>query len=83
MVDLRLVAGPNLSMGTLTISVAYGVFSGYIVLLPLWLPTQMGYTATDAGYVLAPVGFLAILMSPRVGRALGRQGAVYAVFTVV
>ena len=26
------------------------LFFGSIVLLPLWLQTQMGYTATDAGY---------------------------------
>jgi len=71
-VDLRLFRGRNFRVGTLTISVAYGLFFGNVVLLPLWLQTQMGYTATDAGYVLAPVGFLAILMSPLVGRALGR-----------
>jgi DHA2 family multidrug resistance protein len=71
-VDLRLFAGRNFAMGTLTISIGYGVFFGNVVLLPLWLQTQMGYTATDAGYVLAPVGFLAVLMAPMVGRALGR-----------
>ena len=48
------------------------LFFGSIVLLPLWLQTQMGYTATEAGYVLAPVGFLAILLSPVVGRCVGR-----------
>jgi DHA2 family multidrug resistance protein len=70
-VDLRLFAGRNFAMGATTMSVAYGVFFGNLVLLPLWLQTQMGYTATDAGYVLAPVGILAILMSPVVGRMLG------------
>ena len=69
-VDLRLFAGRNFSVGTLTIAVAYCVFFGNIVILPLWLQTQMGYTATDAGYVLAPVGFLAILLAPIVGRSL-------------
>ena len=71
-VDLRLFAGRNFSMGTLTISVGYGVFFGNVVLLPLWLQTQMGYTATDAGFVLAPVGILAVIMAPMVGRALSR-----------
>jgi DHA2 family multidrug resistance protein len=42
------------------------------VLLPLWLQTQMGYAATEAGYVLAPVGFLAILLSPVIGRSVAR-----------
>jgi len=76
-VDLRLFSGRNFSMGTITMSVAYGVFFGNIVLLPLWLQTQMGYTATDAGYVLAPVGFLALLLSPFVGRALAKTDPRY------
>jgi MFS transporter, DHA2 family, multidrug resistance protein len=71
-VDLRLFSGRNFTTGTVTMSVAYGVFFGNLVLLPLWLQTQMGYTATDAGFVLAPVGFLAILLSPVVGRALAK-----------
>jgi len=71
-VDLRLFAGRNFTMGALTMSVAYGVFFGSVVLLPLWLQTQMGYTATDAGFVLAPVGLLAVLVSPIVGRSIGR-----------
>ena len=53
-------------------SIAYGVFFGTVVLLPLWLQTQMGYTATEAGFVLAPVGLLAVLMSPIVGKTLAR-----------
>ena len=88
-VDLRLFAGRNFSMGTLTMAIAYGVFFGNIVLLPLWLQTQMGYTATQAGFVLAPVGFLAVIMSPIVGRALGNTDpryiatASFLLFTVV
>ena len=49
------------------------LFFGNIVLLPLWLQQYMGYTATDAGLVLAPVGLLAIMLSPLVGR-IGGQG---------
>jgi DHA2 family multidrug resistance protein len=47
---------------------AYGLFFGNVVLLPLWLQQYMGYTATLAGEVLAPVGLLAIVLSPVVGR---------------
>ncbi len=42
------------------------------MLLPLWLQQYMGYTATLAGVVLAPVGFLAILLTPLVGRTMNR-----------
>jgi len=51
---------------------AYGLFFGNVVLLPLWLQQYMGYTATLAGWVLAPVGVLAIILSPVVGRISDR-----------
>lgn len=72
-VDLRLFAGRNFSFGTGTLSVAYGLFFGNVVLLPLWLQQYMGYTATDAGMALAPVGLLAILLSPVAGRNVARM----------
>jgi DHA2 family multidrug resistance protein len=71
-VDLRLFASRNFWAGTLTTSVGYGLFFGNVVLLPLWLQQFMGYTATDAGLVLAPVGLLAIVLSPFVGRTVGK-----------
>src|SRR2546421_2263739 len=67
-VDLSLFRNRNFSTGTLAISLAYGAYFGSIVLLPLWLQQFLGYTATDAGLVLAPVGFLALLLTPLVGR---------------
>ena len=56
MVDLRLFARRNFVMGTVSLSVAYGLVFGNIVLLPLWLQQYMGYTATWAGLAMAPVG---------------------------
>ena len=71
-VDLRLFARRNFLMGTLSLSIAYGLFFGNVVLLPLWLQQYMGYTATWAGLATAPVGLLAILLSPWVGKNVGR-----------
>jgi MFS transporter, DHA2 family, multidrug resistance protein len=71
-VNLRLFARRNFLMGTVSLSVAYGLFFGNVVLLPLWLQQWMGYTATWAGIVTAPVGLLAILFSPWVGKNVGR-----------
>lgn len=70
-VDLKLFAGRNFAFGTITLSMAYGLFFGNVVLMPLWLQQWMGYTATDAGMALAPVGVLAILLTPLVGRKVG------------
>jgi len=44
------------------------LYFGNVVLLPLWLQQYMGYTATLAGLVLAPVGLLALVFTPLVGR---------------
>ncbi|VFR88512.1 Inner membrane component of tripartite multidrug resistance system [plant metagenome] len=71
-VDLRLFAQRNFTVGAVTLAVAYGVFFGGVVLLPLWLQSYMGYTATYAGLVTAPVGLLAILLTPVVGKMIGR-----------
>lgn len=67
-VDLRLFKGRNFTFGALSLSVAYALFFGNVVLLPLWLQQWMGYTATNAGLALAPVGILAILLTPLIGK---------------
>ena len=71
-VDLRLFTRRNFWSGTLALALGYGVFFGNVVLLPLWLQLYMGYTATDAGLLTAPVGILALILSPFVGRRVGR-----------
>jgi DHA2 family multidrug resistance protein len=71
-VDLRLFKRRNFWTGTLALALGYGVFFGNVVLMPLWLQQYMGYTATDAGLLTAPVGILALLLSPFVGRWVGR-----------
>lgn len=69
-VDLHLFARRNFWTSSLAMALAYGAFFGNVVLLPLWLQQYMGYTATQAGMVLAPVGVLAILLTPIVGRTV-------------
>ena len=71
-VDLRLFAGRNFTAGTVALCLAYAVYFGNIVLLPLWLQTQMAYTATWAGLATAPVGALPIVLAPFVGRHMHR-----------
>jgi DHA2 family multidrug resistance protein len=71
-VDLRLFKRRNFWTGTLALALAYGVFFGNVVILPLWLQQYMGYTATEAGLLTAPVGIFALLLSPVVGRLVGK-----------
>ncbi len=70
-VDLTLFKRRNFWAGALALSVGYGLFFGNVVLLPLWLQQYMGYTATQAGMIMAPVGLLALLLSPVVGKSIG------------
>jgi MFS transporter, DHA2 family, multidrug resistance protein len=67
-VDLTLFKGRNFTVSTVAMLLAYGLFFGNVVLLPLWLQQYMGYTATLAGLVLAPVGVLAVFATPFVGK---------------
>jgi MFS transporter, DHA2 family, multidrug resistance protein len=88
-VDLSLFRSRNFAVSTVAMLCAYGLFFGNVVLLPLWLQQYMGYTATLAGWVLAPVGFLAIVLSPVVGRLIDRVDprmlvtASFAIFALV
>ncbi|XHS80350.1 DHA2 family efflux MFS transporter permease subunit [Burkholderiaceae bacterium UC74_6] len=69
-VDLKLFKRRNFAIGAVTLSLAWLVYFGNVVLLPLWLQQFQGYTATAAGFALAPVGVLAVLLSPLVGKIL-------------
>ena len=71
-VDLSLFARRNFWSGALATAVGYGVFFGNVVILPLWLQQFMGYTATQAGMIMAPVGLLAIVLAPIVGLTVNR-----------
>lgn len=53
-----------------TYSVGFGAFFASIVILPLWLQSNMGYTATWAGYATGIMGILAVVCAPLVGKAV-------------
>ncbi len=71
-VDLSLFANRNFTFGVIALAGGFALFSGNVVLLPLWLQQAMGYTATWAGLVLAPVGIVAVIVSPIAGRGVDR-----------
>lgn len=71
-VDLTLFKNRNFAIGTLVISLGYMAFFGNVVIFPLWLQTQMGYTPTWAGVAAAPIGVFSLLLSPFVGQMINR-----------
>src|SRR6202022_3459885 len=71
-VDLSLFKSRNFTLGTVALCLVYAVFFGNIVLMPLWLQSFLGYTATWAGLVSAPSGVTAVLTSLMIGRLMRR-----------
>lgn len=72
-VDLSLFKQRNFTVGVISLSLGMFAFFGINVVFPLWLQTTIGYTATWAGLASAPVGVLAFLLSPMIGRNLHRM----------
>ena len=82
-VDLSLFANRGFSCAILALATIFGVFFGYIVLVPLWLQSFKGYTAMQAGLAIAPMGMLSLIMSPFVAMSLQRIDPRYfATFSV-
>lgn len=71
-VDLRVFRHRGFTAATIIMSLSYAAFFSSVVLLPLWLQTNMGYTAGEAGKAMAFQGILAVVMSPIVARMMGK-----------
>jgi len=70
--DLHIFRRRNFRVATCVIGVAYFALSGVNIIFPLWLQTTVGYTATWAGLAVAPIGLLALVCAPIVGRNMNR-----------
>lgn len=67
-IDLTLFLRRNFCFATIALTLGFLVYFGNVVIFPLWLQTQMGYTPTWAGLAAAPVGILPFVLSPFIGR---------------
>ena len=72
-VDLSLFKSRSFTLGCVALCLGYAVFFGNVVLMPLWLQSNLGYTATWAGLVSAPSGLTAILSSIVMSRLMRRH----------
>ena len=71
-VDLRLLKERNFAVANVLMFALGFVLLGSTVLLPLFMQTMMGYTATEAGMALSPGGLLIMVCMPLVGLMLSR-----------
>ncbi|HEX4635048.1 MAG TPA: DHA2 family efflux MFS transporter permease subunit [Rhizomicrobium sp.] len=74
-VDLSLFENRNFTLGTIVFCLGNGVFIANMLLVPLWLQTQLGYTALWAGLVSAPTGVVAVLVTPLAAKMMTRFDA--------
>jgi DHA2 family multidrug resistance protein len=71
-VDLRVFAHRGFTFAVIAMALIYGTLFSSVVVTPQWLQGYMGYTAQDAGMVLAWQGVFAVVMAPIVGRLSGK-----------
>ena len=72
LVDLRLLGNRNFAAAMLMMLTVGATLFGTTVLLPQYVQTLMGYTATLAGEALSPGGVLIIILMPLVGVLISR-----------
>jgi DHA2 family multidrug resistance protein len=72
-VDLSVFSNRTFSVLAAAMAFTFGSFFATIVLIPLWLQTNMGYTATWAGYVMAFQGVLGVLVAPIAAMLVSRM----------
>lgn len=71
-VNLKIFRYRGFAASVVTLAIAFGAFFASVLILPLWLQQNMGYTATWAGYATGVMGLLAIVSSPLVGKAVDK-----------
>ncbi len=71
-VSLKVFRYRSFATACVVMALAFGGFFAANVLIPLWLQTNLGYTATWAGRATAFGGVLAVVFSPIVGRIVGK-----------
>ena len=74
-VDLRLFKVLNFRIACICLFCGAFAFYLFVVIGPLWMQTQLGYTAYTAGLVMASTGALAIFAGPFFGSQMQKLGA--------
>ena len=67
-VDLRLLRNRNFAVSNLLMFILGFVLLGSTQLIPQFVQTSLGYTATDAGLVLSPGGLALVFFMPVMGK---------------
>ena len=74
-VDLKLFQIRNFMVSAVCLTLGSFAFYIFVVIGPLWMQTQMGYTPTTAGEVMAVTGLLSLFFGPFFGVNITKIGA--------
>lgn len=66
-IDIRLFGNRNFALGTFVASFGMMVIFASLIVEPLWVQAQLGYTPMWSGLTLAPFGVFAVLLFPLLG----------------
>jgi DHA2 family multidrug resistance protein len=78
-VDLKLLRNSNFAVANLLMLTLGAALYGTTVLIPLFLQTELGYSAQTAGEVLSPGGLTVLVLMPLVGFLVSRVDARYLI----
>lgn len=76
-INLRLFANYNYSLGVFLITVGYFAFFCGVIIFPFWLQVAMGYTPLLAGLSISAVGVTSLILTPMVGKNIDRLNPKY------
>jgi DHA2 family multidrug resistance protein len=79
-VNLRLFKDAAFASGNFIMFMVGFCLYGSVVMLPLFLQTMMGYSATMAGLVMAPGGVASVIVMPLVGAYIQRRSGRRIIF---
>lgn len=74
LLELRLFKIRSFALSVILIGVSYAIYFGSVVLIPLWLQTNMGYNSIWAGLAVAPIGLAPLLFTTLTGKMITKIG---------
>ncbi len=83
--ELRLFKFRTFTTGIVAIAFSYAIYFGSVVLVPLWLQVNVGYTATWAGLAVAPLGLAPMFLAscnPWIIRRIGTVSTLLFAFII-
>ena len=72
-VDLKVFRHRGFTVSVTALVFAYGTFFASLVVIPQWLQSSLGYTATWAGYATAFNGVAAVMLAPVIAKLSTRM----------